>query len=214
MIRAALVVGLLVGLSGCPLYQLNRLPESQSLSQPVLFNQPGPLRLEATGLEFAEWYENFQRVTAYRYDTRGLDVGVGYNDRRHDCLIVATFYLYPTPSMSFVGASPDAVSAVERNWLDQGFARSKAEVERHHPGLESPAVSFSTTPAGGAVLHGPSFTFHEGRDVSELHLFVYRHQWFLKFRFTYPDSCRAEAEVRLKALVSKLPWAVDAKRDA
>ena len=209
MIRRVLILGLSFGLLGCPftVNQLNRLPESQPLGQPVLFNQPGPLRHEASGLVFPEWYDNFQRVTAYRYDTAGLDVGIGYNDRRPDCVIAATFYLYPTPRMSFVGASPDVVSSVERGWLDQEFAQSRAEVEHYHPNLRSLVVGASTTPAAGAVLHGPSLTFHETGNLSDLRLFVYRHQWFLKYRFTYPESCESEAKPKLEALFSRLPWA-------
>ncbi len=209
-IRMVLILGLSLGLLGCPftVNQLNRLPESQPLRQPVLFNQPGPLRHEASGLVFPEWYDNFQRVTAYCYDTAGLHVGIGYNDHKPDCVIAATFYLYPTPRTSFVGASPDAVSSVERGWLDQEFARSKAEIERYHPGMESPVVGASTTPVAGTVLHGPSLTYHEAGNVSDLRLFVYRHQWFLKYRFTYPESCDADAKSELQALMPRLPWAL------
>jgi hypothetical protein len=59
VIRIVLILGLLLGLSGCPftVNQLSRLPELQPLRQPVLFNQRGPLLHEASGLEFAEWYE-------------------------------------------------------------------------------------------------------------------------------------------------------------
>ncbi|HEY2776177.1 MAG TPA: hypothetical protein VGK20_19205 [Candidatus Binatia bacterium] len=208
MIRTILIFGTLVGLSGCPVYHLNDLPESQSVDQPVLFNRPGSLVHEASGLKFAEWYDHFQRVTAYQYDTLGTNVGIGYNDRRPECLIVATFYLYPTPPMSFIGASPNAVASIEGNWLEQEFARGMAAIEKYHPTLESPVIAASTTPVVGTVLRGSSFTFHESGEFSELRLFVYRHQWFLKFRFTYPDSCSAEAESRLEALVANLPWAV------
>ncbi|HXJ35303.1 MAG TPA: sterol desaturase family protein [Candidatus Eisenbacteria bacterium] len=208
--RAARVVavGALVALSGCPgtVNQPNGLPPSQPLTQPVSFNQPGPLLHEASGLTFAESYGTFQRVTAYRYDTAGLDVGVGYNDREASCLIAATFYLYPTPRMSFVGAAPEVVASTERGWLERGFARSTDEVQRHHAAMSSPVVGTVTTPAAGTALPGKSLTFHQAHDVSELRLFVYRHQWFLKYRFTYPEKCQAAATSKLDALVREMPW--------
>ena len=209
MMRTTVVAVVALALAGCPftVNQVNRLPATQPLAQPVLFNRPGPLLHEASGLEFAERYEDFQRVTAYRYDTAGLNVGIGYNDRRPGCLLVATFYLYPTPRMSFIGASPAVVASTEQRWLDGEFARSKAEVEQHHPGLQDPVVAPCTTPAAGTGLQGSCLTFHEAGNISELRLFVYRHQWFLKYRLTYPEACRTDATSRLDALVAKLPWA-------
>ena len=140
--RSIVLVIIAFGLTACPftVNQLNRLPASQPLAQPVLFNRPGPLLHEASGFEFPDWYDNFQRVTAYRYDTGGLDVGIGYNDRRPDCLIAATFYVYPTPRMSFVGASADPVASMERGWLNNEFARAKAGIEHHHPAMQSPVI--------------------------------------------------------------------------
>ena len=77
--RLVVLVIIAFGLTACPftVNQLNRLPVTQPLAQPVLFNRPSPLLHEASGFEFPNWYDNFQRVTAYRYDTGGLDVGIG-----------------------------------------------------------------------------------------------------------------------------------------
>lgn len=207
--RSIVLLVVALGLTGCPFTgnQFNRLPAAQPLRQPVLFNRPGRLLHEASGFEFPERYDNFQRVTAYRYDTAGLDVGIGYNDRRPDCLIAATFYVYPTPRMSFVGVPPDVVSSMERGWLNNEFIRARAEIEYHHPAMDSPVLGPATTPIGSSVLHGSSLTFHEGGTVSELRLFVYGHQWFLKYRFSYPESCQAAASSRLEAMIPRLPWA-------
>jgi len=210
MTRSTGILLLAFLLTGCPftVNQLNRLPGSQPLEGPVLINRPGPLPHEASGFEFPEWYDGFQRVTAYQYDTAGLDVSIGYNDRRPDCLIVATVYVYPTPRMSFVGASPDAVASMERRWLDSGFAQAKAEIERHHPTMHSVTIGPTETPTGASSLQGSMLTYREDDQISELRLFVYDHQWFLKYRFTYPETCQKDATARLDALVRKLPWAV------
>lgn len=204
------VLGILVAvLSGCPfsVNKLNRLPASQPLAQPVLFNQPGPLLHAPSGLAFAEAYGSFQRVTAYRYDTAGLDVGIGYNDSKPGCLIVATFYVYPTPRMSFIGASPDVVSSVELGWLQREYARSEAEIEQNHPNMQSRVEGPAATLAQGTILQGRSMIFEENGNMSELRLFVFDHKWFLKYRFTYPKSCEMEASKSVEGLVSRLPWA-------
>jgi hypothetical protein len=202
-----------VALSGCPfggVNQLNRLPESQPLREPQLVNRPGVLTHDPTRFSFPEWYDNFQRVTAYRYDTGGLDFSVGYNDRRPDCLIVATFYIYPAPRMTFIGASPSVVSSLQQSWLRNEFARSKQEIDAAHPGLRDASVRDRLAPIGDSLVEGPSYEFSEAEDVSEMRLFLYDRQWFLKYRFTYPQSCEADALTRLAALARKLPWSAAA----
>jgi hypothetical protein len=197
-------------LSGCPfgaVNQINRIPESQPLREPELFNRPGVLTHEPSGLAFPERSANFQRVTAYRYDTAGLNVAIGYNDRRPTCLIVATFYVYPAPRMSFVGASPSVVTSLQESWLRDEFARSKAEVEAAHPNLWNPAVQAFVNPLSDLLVQGPSFAFAESEHLSELRLFLYRRQWFIKYRLTYPESCKTEALARFNALDRELPWA-------
>jgi hypothetical protein len=207
--RPALVLGFALLLSGCwpSVWKLDRLPESEPLGQAVLINRPGPLRHEPSGFEFAEWYDSFQRVTAYGYDTAGLDVAIGYNDRGPDCLLLATFYVYPTPRVTHFGAGPDVVAALEQGFLDAELTRVREEIERYHPAMHSVVVGSATTPARRSVLRGHSLTFRESEKISELRLFVLDHQWFLKYRFTYPESCREEAARRLERLISRLPWA-------
>lgn len=195
-------------LGGCPLsvYELNRLPASQPLPEPVLFNHPGPLLHEPSGFEFPEAYGSFQRVTAYRYDTAGLDVGIGYNRAEPSCLIVTTFFVYPTPRMSFIGASPDAVSSVELGWLEHEYARAQAEIKQYHPRMQSGVEAVATMPAHGSLLQGRSMVFKEDGTISELRLFVYDHKWFLKYRLTYPETCESEARKSIEEIASRLPW--------
>lgn len=210
-LRRAALVALALALCACPfagVTQLNRLPESEPLPEPELVNRPGPLRHEPTGFEFPERYADFERVTAYRYDSAGLDFSVGYNDPRPDCVVAATLYVYPAPRMSFVGASPQLVASMEERWLASEFARSKAEIERAHPQLQSPLVAVVHTPLLGDRVPSPSFRFREAGSLSELRLQLYDRQWFLKSRFTYPESCRSDAEDRIDALMRELPWAV------
>ena len=194
-------------ISGCPnTYQLNHNPNTQPLTQPVHFNRPGPLLHEASGLKFPESYDNFQRVTALRYDTAGLDVSIGYNDSWVNCKISATFYIYPTPRMNFVGTPPSVVSSITQGWLNDEFGRSKDAIKHHHPSMKSMVVGSVATPAQGTPLNGRSLTYRESGKISELRLFVNNLKWFLKYRFTYPESCQSEAGPRLEELIKQLPW--------
>ncbi|MGH8514668.1 MAG: hypothetical protein ACREV8_12155 [Gammaproteobacteria bacterium] len=208
--RFLILAVLAATLTGCPfagVTQLNRIPEGQPLGEPELFNRPGILTHDATGLAFPEWYDNFQRVTAYRYDSAGLNVGIGYNDRRSNCLVVATFYIYPAPRMSYIGAAPNVVASVQARWLDDEFGRSKAEIHAAHPGLREISISPTIGPTGASFVQGPRFRFAAADQQSELHLFLYARQWFLKYRFTYPQSCESDARAALSALTRQLPWA-------
>ena len=215
--RLPIVAILAITLTGCPfggINQINHLPESQPLREPRLINHPGVFTHGATGFAFPESYGNFQRVTAYQYDSAGLDVGIGYNDRRSPCLVVATFYVYPAPRMTFIGASPSVVASLEESWLQHEFARSKQEIEAAHPDLREPSVQASVTPVGELLVQGPRFGFAKADDLSELHLFLYNRQWFLKYRFTYPQACKTEALARLAAFTSQLPWIPAEQREA
>lgn len=205
--RLAIIILLTSGCVSCGVYQLSPIPESRPLLQPALINHPGILTHSHTGFAFSEQYGNFQRVTAYRYDTAGVDISIGYNNRSLACFIAATFYIYPAPQMSFIGASPAVVASLQENWLRAEFARSKAGVKSAHPKLREISIQNSVIPVGESLVQGPSFTFAESGHLSELHLFLYNKQWFVKYRFTYPESCEAEASTRLKSLALQLPWA-------
>jgi hypothetical protein len=63
-------------------------------------------------------------------------------------------------------------------------------------------------------VQGPSFTFAESDQLSELRLFLYNRQWFIKYRFTYPESCKTEALARLGAFDRELPWVAAQQADA
>jgi hypothetical protein len=164
-VRLRILLLALLGLAACPgtVNQANRLPASQPLREPVSFDHPGTVLHEPSGLEFAQRYGDFVRVSAVRFDDRGLDVGFGYDADDRNCRVVTTFYVYPTPRMSFIGAA----------------------------------------------LHGASLAFHEGDEVGELRLFVYRHEWFPKYRFTYTALCGPGVQGRLDALIASMPWVPD-----
>jgi hypothetical protein len=202
--RSALVLVSVV-LVACGVYQVNTLPPSQVLDEPMSIQRPGPLVQPLSGLEFAESYGGFARVSAVRYDTEGLNLAIGYNDARPDCPIVLTFYIYPAPRMSFIGAAPSVVVAMQRSWLDAEYAQCKAEIAARHAGLESPVDASTTTQISGEQLKGALFTYRERQVRSELRLFVWKLRWFVKYRITYPLACQELAGSRLTTLISEMP---------
>jgi hypothetical protein len=72
---------------------------------------------------------------------------------------------------------------------------------------ESLTTGTTTTPTADGNLNGRLLTFREAGKFSEQRVFVYKTIWFLKYRFTYPESCRTEAASRIESLLSQLPWA-------
>src|ERR1700737_4324990 len=67
-----------LSLSGCPVTQVNRIPESSALSRATECTAPGDFRHNPSGYVFPIQVGVFQRVHLLRYDTGGLDVSAGY----------------------------------------------------------------------------------------------------------------------------------------
>jgi hypothetical protein len=200
-----LVVATAVALTACASTTAPApLPESQLLGQPISINKPGALRHEPSGFEFAEAYGSFRRVSARRYDTAGLNVGIGYDDRRSDCTIVTTFFVYPTPDEE---PAPDPAPArTEQGWLDAEFSVARRYVRYKNPGMLLPELGLASTPTSKGLLPGLQLGYRDASKFSELRLFVYGKRWFLKYRFSYPESCESEASQRIAALVADMPW--------
>lgn len=207
--RTVLTLGFIIFLLGCPgtVYQVSALPDSQPLRKPAVSNRPGPMVHAGSGLAFAETYGSFQRTMAIRYDTAGLDGSFNYNTSWDKCKVVASFYMYPTPQMDFVGAPTNVVASKTREWLKNEFDHVKGVFREIHPSMHSEMEHAVTTPAQGGYLNGHSFVFRIGSNISELRLFVYKAQWFIKYRFTYPEWCETEAFSRIEAMTGELPWA-------
>ena len=181
--------------------------DSEPLGRPVSVKISGPLIHEPSGFEFPESYDSFSRSLILRYDTAGLDMSVHYNDKWAGCKLATTFYVYPTPRTSGTGAPPDMTPSVQEGWLEEQIQNSKYAIKHYHPSLQSLTTGTTTTPTADGNLNGRLLTFREAGKFSEQRVFVYKTIWFLKYRFTYPESCRTEAASRIQSLLSQLPWA-------
>jgi hypothetical protein len=184
-----------VGLSGCPVTQVNRLPESSPLTHATAITVVGDFKHNPSGYLFPIQVGAFQRVDLLQYDTGGLDISAGYNDALPECLVALTIYIYPTPRMTFIGADPDVVRSLQERWLEGAYTHAREEIIRAHPD----AVLESEDARTQDGVPGKKTVYSIGEAKSELYVFVIHHSWFLKYRATYPSQCSAQARQTLSA---------------
>jgi hypothetical protein len=196
-IRTFAVLAVL-GLSGCPVTQVNRIPESSPLPRATEITAAADFKHNPSGYLFPVQVGAFQRVNLFQYDTVGLDVSAGYNDALPGCLVALTIYVYPTPRMQFIGADPNAVRSLEERWLEGGYARAKAEIIQVHPDAVVESEGAGTLDG----IPGKKAVYSIGKAESELHVFVVRHSWFLRIRATYPGECSVQAREAMDAFHS------------
>jgi hypothetical protein len=150
---------------------------------------------EPSGFIFQPTIAGFQRVKALRYDERGEDISVGYNDDQN--LISATVYIYPR----------------EKDDVDAHFHRVTDDIKHEHPSavlISQDKATIQWTRPGGAeewqllnaTFEFKSFFARQNRKVlSEAYLMAKGPHWLL-IRITYPKD---EAEAAHKAIGAFLP---------
>ena len=188
-------VATLAGLAGCPVTQINRLPSSSPLAQATSIPAVGDFKHGPSGFSFPDRVGVFQRVDLLRYDSAGLDVSAGYNDELPNCLVALTTYVFPTPRMTFIGATPEVVRSTEAGWLEGAYREAKRQIAQAHADATLDSEDAETQ---DGVL-GKKAIYSFGAEQSELSVFVVRHSWFLQYRATYPGQCAAQARQALDA---------------
>lgn len=180
-------------LSGCPVYQVNTVPSTARLPGPETIVESGDYSHSPSGYKFPIAVGGFERVNISRYDSAGLNVGVGYNGGTQECKVALTIYVYPAPKMSFIGAAPEVVQSLEQQWLGSAYQAAKHDIESGHPGavlkLEDSKVQNS--------LPGRKAVYQIDNTESVLYVFLVDRTWFLKYRITYQDQCSGPASTAL-----------------
>jgi hypothetical protein len=151
-----------------------------------------------SGFRFPQAAGDYVGVSPTQYDDKGLDVSVGYNNTKLLGLAV-TVYVYPCPGG------------------DAGFAgqydQCKAEVRAAHQKVQVLSDEALESAPNGVRSRGGKAVFSFEDDlggvrlssVSELWLFS-RKGFLIKFRATYPDAMKAQAESSVVGLIKSLPW--------
>jgi hypothetical protein len=159
-----------------------------------------------TGMAYPESVGNFRRVSIIRYAPDDSDESAGYNRYVPLKEIVATVYVFPSPTLRSFG-SPRSVIEDARNHLctDQ-FGAVKKEVTGAHPD----AVLLQEGVAGlvqANVKHDGHFAAYKltnskfaGRENvllrSDVDVFCYvGGKWTVEYRIDYPLDYEAAAEV-------------------
>jgi hypothetical protein len=174
-----------LGLQGCPVYQLNTLPDSKPLPQPRAIAGTTDFRHAPSGMTFPVSIPGYTRVALVQYDTGGLDISAGYHGLSPGCPIEMTEYVWPAPRMSFIGADPSVVRAVEKGWTDAAYQRWQREIMQGHPD----AVLRSEEEVTKDTVPGRRAVYSIGAGESELLVFVVGNAWVLSYRTTYPPQC-------------------------
>ena len=203
-LRLAVTAGAIFLLQGCPVYQLNRLPESSPLSQPVFVSTSSSMAFTRAPSQFVfpATVSGFSRVDVIQYDSAGLDVSAGYNGGSPPCPVVLTLYVSPSPRMSFVGADPAVVRSMEGSWLDAAFNRWKKEIVQGHPDAKL-QVEDGKTQNG---VPGKKAIYSIGSEESQLFVFVIEREWILTYRHTFPAQCAEQANAILDEFYSSWRW--------
>ncbi len=194
-----LVLGSILLLQGCPTTRINRLPASAPLSKPLTLTSDGEFVHKPSRYAFPVAIGGFQRTAMSQYDTKGLDVSVGYGPGLKECPVVLTIYVAPAPRMTFIGAEETVVRSLETRWLDSAYDHWKREIMQSHPDaiLESEDQKTQLGAPGKKAV----YTF--GDRESKLYVFLVDLTWFLTYRETYPQSCSDQANAAIQDFFSQ-----------
>jgi hypothetical protein len=149
-------------------------------------------------MEFPETVGAFARVGIDKYDRAGNDISVGYNNGSE--LVAATVYVYPASDATPKGAQPS----------ESHFNAVKAEIEKAHPSAAS-LVDDDRVTLASAVGRKATYRFEEAFAgakrslVSDVYLFG-SGNWFISYRFTYPEAAAAHAATEITDFMDSLKW--------
>ncbi len=188
----------LIPLQGCPVYKLNKLPESSPLQHPIAISVSGDFRHTQSKYQFPSENAGFQRSALIQYDNAGLHISAGYNGGSTQCPTALTIYVYPTPRMSLIGASPEVVRSLDADWLDVAYLQSKQEISVAHQNALLQKED-SRTQDG---VPGKKALYLIGDRSSELFVFVVDHTWYLKYRISYLAACTEKAHSAIQKFFS------------
>jgi hypothetical protein len=203
------IIALLIAavLFGCPTTRLKHL------ARPEVFKADGDYTHAASGMTFPPRVGNFKRNNLIHYDTKNLDMSAGYELVTVTGTVAATVYVYPAPSLIFIGSPPHVVAAARDLSAQNEFDARKREVMHFRPGVILIQERKVSLQQGTATYLGRMATF-EYEEVftgqrqllrSHLYLFCFvGDKWVIKYRFTHPRFFDATKE--LDEFMKNLSW--------
>lgn len=171
-----------------------------------------------TKFSFPETIGEFKRVRIQKYDKKGKAVSVGYSNPSP---VAMTVYVYPGPKDFAITPVPKSMSASE-NVLQQHFRTCKQEVVTGNQNVKLLGEAKCKVIQAGHEFEGRKAVFSMSYgfggvpqpSISELYVFVMEpgvkflltDRQFVKYRATYPEAKRSQAEAEVGAFMHELVW--------
>jgi hypothetical protein len=177
----------------------------------------GPYTQAATGMTYPVSVGDFQRVSIIRYKSDGTDESAGYNQSTPAGGIVATVYVFPSPSLTSI-FSPQSVIDDARNYLcNSQFHTVQREIVSAHPDAVLKSERAATLTQGSAAYtgHQASYTLAHAAFLgnpqilvhSDVYLFCYAGgKWSVEYRIDYPADF--DASIPIANFMRDLTWTI------
>ena len=170
---------------------------SRYLRSPEVLEVEGCYTHPPSALSFPVRAGSFRRSLIHRYDSEGLDVGVGYDLAVTGSLVTATVYVSPAPALVSIDSHAGGASSARVTLSRREFEICKSEILQAHADAQTNDEGEFVLEHGGLSIAGRCALF-EFDDVfagrwqplrSQLYVFPFvRRQWTVKYRFTCPRA--------------------------
>jgi hypothetical protein len=183
---------------------------SDLLKNTEVLESDGPYRNSPSGMVFPVKIRGFTRADIRRYDSVGLDVGVGYNLNNPFRPIAATIYVYPARTKPGATVTGDSIEL-----LNYEFEEIKKTVFLMHKGARFISEETVSLKQAGVNYPGRMATFDYEDAFAGMkqpvrsHLYVFCHpsrKWMVKYRFTHPQGVDASDDI--KEFMENLLWTI------
>jgi hypothetical protein len=157
----------------------------------------GPYTQVKTGMTYPVSVGDFQRITVIRYKEDGSDESAGYNRYTPGTEIVATVYVFPSPSLVSFGSPQNVIDGARAHLCDSQFLAIQNEIKGSHPDAILVSQGNATLTQGSATYTGreafytlTNANFAGRRQVplrSDVYVFCYAGgKWTVEYRIDYP----------------------------
>ncbi|MGD0145032.1 MAG: hypothetical protein ABSC92_17910 [Rhizomicrobium sp.] len=177
----------------------------------------GPYTQAATGMTYPISVGDFQRLSIIRYKSDGTDESVGYNQSTPGSEIVATVYMFPSPSLTSIFSPQSVVDDARNSLCNSQFHAVQQEIVSAHPDSVLKSEGAAILTQGSAVYTGHQASYilthatflgrMKGLARSDVYLFCYAGgKWSVEYRIDYPVDF--DASIAIANFMRDLTWTI------